>query len=370
MKYVWLVLILYSKISYSQLQTCENIFIITTDGYRWQELFNGADSGILFNPRYVTDTTTLKYLYWDTNPKERRKKLMPFVWNFIAAKGQLWGNRNFENKISVANPYRFSYAGYNEILTGYADRSVITNKARENSNGNLLEFLNSQREYKDKVAVFGSWKLFSYILNKRKTNLSLNCGYQQVEDDSLSIAEEAVNYLQQNSERNSEPTRSDILTFSLATEFINKNHPRILYIGFGETDEFAHHGQYDRYLGQANMFDKMLSELWALIQHDEFYKNKTSIFITTDHGRGRSANKWTTHGPFTKGSDETWLMQLGPNIASLGEVKTDVQFDNEQFAQTIAGYLGKEFTSNHPVAGPVSFFNPLPATFNHLVTQW
>jgi len=355
MKYLLALLLLHSQITFSQQQP-ENIFIITTDGYRWQELFNGADSAILFNPKYVKDSSISKYLYWADSPEERRKKLMPFVWNFIAVKGQILGNRNFDNKVSVANPYRFSYAGYNEILTGYADRSVITNKAKKNMNTNILGHLNSLSGYKDKIAVFGSWKLFSYIINENK--IPVNCGYQSAEGDSLTTAERAVNYLQQDTDKKLEATRSDILTFSLATEYIRKKHPRIIYIGFGETDEYAHHGQYDNYLNQANMFDKMLAELWNLVQRDDFYKNKTSFFITTDHGRGRKPGKWMLHGPLTNGSEETWLMQLGPNIKPLGEVRSGVDINSEQFAQTIAAYLGEKFESDHPVAEAIFTLMP------------
>ena len=342
--------------SFAQQAEPPNIFIITTDGFRWEELFTGADSSLLFNTNYVKDTSTLKYMYWANTAEERRQKLMPFTWNFIAQKGQLWGNRNFDNDISVANPYRFSYAGYNELLTGYADRAVITNKPRDNSNSNLLGYLNNQPQYKNSVALFGSWKLFSYIVNGTQNKIPLNCGYQAASDDSLSITEQTVNYLQEKSEDNELPTRTDILTFTLATEYIKKKHPRIVFIGFGETDEFAHHSRYDNYLNQANLFDKFLAELWSLIQSDDFYKNKTTLFITTDHGRGRKANKWMTHGPFTAGSDETWVIQLGPNIQPLGEVKGKANYNNEQFAQTIAGYLGKVFTANHPVAEPIYSF--------------
>ncbi len=352
MKLLVIALLFISSVSIAQ-QPCENIFIITTDGYRWQELFNGADSALLFDKRYVQDTAIMKDLFWADSPEERRKKLMPFTWNLLAARGQLWGNRHYQNKVSVANPYRFSYAGYNEILTGFADPAVITNKPRKNGNANLLSYLHELPAYRDRIAVFGSWNLFSYILDGPGQKLSVNCGYQPATDDSLSVTEKAVNYLQETSSNNGRSTRSDMLTFSLAAEHIAKKHPRIVYIGFGETDEFAHHSQYDNYLSQANMFDKMLAELWSLVQRDEFYKNKTTFFITTDHGRGRRAANWNVHGPLTPGSDETWLMQLGPNVEARGEIKQAADFNNEQFAQTIAAYLGEYFTSDHPVAMPV-----------------
>jgi hypothetical protein len=93
--------------------SCENIFIISTDGMRWQEIFNGADSALLFNTKYVKDTATLPYLYWDASLEERRKKLMPFTWNYIAKKGQLW--------VTAAFPTRFPLP----ILTAFLTQ-VIT----------------------------------------------------------------------------------------------------------------------------------------------------------------------------------------------------------------------------------------------------
>jgi len=361
MKRLLIVSAFFANAAFSQQPQCENIFIITTDGFRWQEIFSGADPSISFNSDFVKDTAMLRYMYWANTAEERRKKLMPFLWNYIAAKGQLWGNRNYDNNVSVANPYHISYAGYNELLTGYADPALITNKPKQNRNSNLLSYLNSLPKYRNSVALFGSWKLFSYIVNGSKDKIPLNCGYEAATGDSLSIAERTVNYLEQTSEDNELPTRSDLLTFTLATEYIRKKHPHIVYIGFGETDEYAHHGQYDNYLGQANQFDRFLAQLWALIQQDDFYKNKTTLFITTDHGRGRKPGKWTTHGPFIGGSDETWMVQLGPNIPSSGEVKERADHTTEQFAQTIAGYLGEVFTATHPVAEPVYSFLPKKA---------
>jgi hypothetical protein len=241
------------------------------------------------------------------------------------------------------------------MLTGYADPAVITNKAKYNANTNLLQYLNTMDEFRNRVAFFGSWKLFGYILTGEIGKIPLNCGYQPVSGDSLSYAERTVNYIQENSAYHGLPTRTDLLTFTLATEYIRQQHPKVMYIGFGETDEFAHKGEYDNYLSQINQFDKFLAELWSIVQRDDFYKNKTRIFITTDHGRGRKPNKWMKHGAFTGGSEETWLLQLGAGIEVLGEVTFPAQLYNEQFAETIARYLGKSFEAAHPVAERVYY---------------
>jgi phosphopentomutase len=121
-----------------------------------------------------------------------------------------------------------------------------------------------------------------------------------------------------------------------------------MHIAFGETDEYAHQSKYDQYLQKAHQFDMFLAEIWAYLQSDAYYKNNTTLFITTDHGRG--ASNWASHGPFVPGSQQSWLIQLGPNILPLGEIKDASQITANQFAQTIASYLGLEFTANHSIA--------------------
>jgi hypothetical protein len=335
-------------------QSSPNIFIITTDGFRWQEIFNGADSLIINNPDHVKDTALLKEMYWDNDLNERRKLLMPFVWKTLEKKGSLYGNRNYENKVSVANAYRFSYAGYSEIFTGYADPALITNRKKWNTNENLLGYLNNQSEYKNKVAAFASWNLFEYILNKQQGTFYLNSGYKAIDHDTLSGTEVLTNAVQQYAMDNLQSTRNDMLTFVAAKEYIQTQHPKVVFIGFGETDEYAHSGKYDDYLQTAHQFDEYLAQLWYLVNKDPFYKNNTSFIITTDHGRGDKPKNWVRHGLFTPGSSDTWLMTIGPGFKSKGEIKTKVEIFNDQLAQTIAGLLGYDFKPSHQVADPLS----------------
>ncbi len=353
MKQFFVVLLFLTKFSAAQTTPKQNVFIISTDGFRWQEVFNGADSLIINNPHYVKDTAVLKQLYWNDNIDERRKMLMPFIWNTLVKKGTLYGNRKYNNKVSVANQYRFSYAGYNEIFTGFADKGIIANSKKYNRNQNVLEFLNEQPEYSNKVAAFTSWNLFEYIFNKKQSNIYLNSGYQTIAHDSLTATETLANGVQQYAVNNTANTRNDMLTFVTAKEYIQTRHPKVVYIGFGETDEYAHGGNYDEYLQSAHLFDEYIAQLWYLVNKDPFYKNNTSFIITTDHGRGSKANTWVRHDMLTKGSDGSWLMTLGAKFEAHGEVKNNDEIFNEQLAQTIAGLLGYNFIAAHPVADAV-----------------
>ena len=318
-----------------------NLFVITLDGFRWQELFTGADPSLLADPEFTPDTATMKMLYGDDDPAQRRKKLLPFIWNVIAAKGQLYGNRHFDNKINTANLYRFSYPGYNEIFTGHTDIRVANNRKKKNVNKNVLEFLDSKKEFKGKVVAFTSWDVFPYILNEERNNMLVNSGYENMDGD-ISEQQQLINTLQTSELIEKSGTRYDQLTFLTANEYIHRNHPKVVFIGLGETDEFAHLGRYDLYLEQANKIDRMIAELWHWIQSTPGYKDNTSLLITTDHGRGSRDSKWTSHSIFIRGSSQTWLALMGPGIDPLGEIKKDQQLYQQQIAQLIATLVGEK----------------------------
>ena len=88
------------------------LVIITFDGLRWQEVFEGADSALINNTSYVKDTAALKEAFWRNTPEERRIALMPFTWDYIARNGYLIGNRHKHSQMQVANSKNFSYPGY------------------------------------------------------------------------------------------------------------------------------------------------------------------------------------------------------------------------------------------------------------------
>src|ERR1700730_9391124 len=99
----------------------KKLFIITIDGFRWQEIFTGADPLLIANSDYVRDTVLAGQLYWGSTPQARRKKLLPCFWRTIAEEGRIYGNRLLGNKVNVRNFYKISYPGYNEMFTGHTD---------------------------------------------------------------------------------------------------------------------------------------------------------------------------------------------------------------------------------------------------------
>ena len=332
-----------------------NLVIFLMDGYRWRELFQGADSSLVFNHRYNhNDSAWTVTKYWDSDPEVRRHKLMPFVWDTIARRGELSGNRAYGNMVNVRNKYWFSYPGRNEAFTGHYDPAVNSNSYPDNPNTNVLEFIDRDPAFHGKIATFASWDAVARILNRHRNGMLVNIYGEDVQGDTLTALQKQANFFQHTlPDIFGEGERLDAGTYALAKAYLLASHPRILYIDFGDNDDFGHAGDYGDYLDAAHYADAAFRDIWTILQQDPFYKDQTSMLIFPDHGRGIGPG-WTDHGTETPHSDETYFLALGPGIPAKGEIRTPGQIYQEQYAQTIAALLGFQFTANHPVAPAIT----------------
>jgi hypothetical protein len=319
----------------------KNIIFVTLDGLRWQEVFTGADSSLLLgNKNAHGDINALKTAFWSDTTEIRREKLMPFLWGEVVKKGQLYGNRQLNNNVNLVNKYWFSYPGYSELFTGFADDSVNSNKKKINPNVTIFEMANQTPAFKNKVAVFGSWDLFPYIVSQKRSGVFINAGNQPA-TGKITSNELLLNDLTRQMAPFTEGVRWDILTFHYAFDYLKNHKPRLLFIGFDETDDYAHMDMYDRYLMTAYQSDMVIGELWQWVQSQPEYKDQTTLIITCDHGRGGSKNKgWRSHGADIQGADQTWIAIIGPDTPVKGEVSVQGQLYSNQIARTITTLLG------------------------------
>ncbi len=339
----------------AQIKHSENVIVITMDGLRWQEVFEGADSLLVFDTAAPYNTKYLERNFWYADKKERREKLMPFFWNVIAKQGVLLGNRNFGNYFNNANPYWFSYPGYNEIITGYPDTAVNSNDKIPNKNVSVFEVLNKQSAYKGKVAAFGSWDVFASIFNEKRSGIPVNDGFKNV-TGQLSDKQKMFNELQHEMpDLFHGSVRLDVATFNMAFEYLKKNKPKVFFLGLGDTDEFAHAGKYDYYLDATIKSDDWIRRIWEYVQSEPQYKDKTTVIITTDHGRGLAeGHNWRHHGSRIAEASEMWMAAIGPSIKPIGEAKDKSQAWQGQIAATIALLLHQKYQPAHEVLPPLS----------------
>ncbi len=343
-------LLVNSMLSAQELRT-QNLVIVTLDGVRWQELFQGADSMILFNKEYVTDQWATER-FWDLSSEIRREKLMPFFWKVIGTQGQLYGNRNYNNLVNCSNPHWFSYPGYSELLVGFVDRRIKSNDPVENPNSTVLEFIHKQPGFERKVAAFGTWEVISAIVRESSSGIPVNAG-KGIAEGNITEREALLNELQEVMP-NPHGARFDAFTFYYAFEYIKRERPRVVFISLDETDQHSHGGRYDQYLHAAYQTDRMIGRLWHWLQSQDQYCDQTTLLITTDHGRGRGPkNSWKSHGRLSFGSGQTWFAVLGPDTPSSGEIRTEAQYFQKQIAKTAASFLGLDYQNEESVGEEV-----------------
>ena len=319
----------------------QKVFLITLDGLRWQELFTGADSLLIKNTKYVKHPDDLYKWAWKKKPQDRRLALMPFVWNKVIKMGQIYGNRNLGSKVSLTNNMMFSYPGYNEILTGRADdKNIDSNDKIPNPNETVLEQF-AKTYNPSKVAAFGSWDVFDFIINEKRSGVYTNCGFESSTDFPLSPEEILLNKLQEKIPRTWNTVRFDGFTHQYAKSYLNKHQPDLIYVSYGETDDFAHDGDYESYLKSSKNTDAFIKDLWEYTQANKYYKDKTTFIITTDHGRGTDPiDNWRSHGAEIDGSDETWIIIFGKGVSIKGEISKKSELFSNQIAPLIRKLMG------------------------------
>ena len=338
----------------AQQDTNPNVILITLDGVRWQDVFTGIDT-ILLNSSYTHNKQLLSEKFVGTSIEENRTLLMPFFWKTIAKQGQLHGNRTKKSTINLTNKMMFSYPGYNEILTGRADDEIIdSNDKVYNKNITLLELANTTEAYKGKVAGFGSWDVFPFIINDKRSGVPVNAGYMDAVGN-LTDKEKLLNEIQRQAPVIWESVRLDVFTHQYTKEYLKKKHPKLVYISYGETDDFAHDGHFDFYMKSLHNTDGLIADLWNYVQTDSFYKDNTYVIITTDHGRGEGTeegSKWTSHGSDVVGAEQTWLAILGPGMKATGEASNN-QLYTDQIAPTVLKMLNMKIDRTKMPAKPI-----------------
>lgn len=353
---LWLLLALLPFSSSKAQDKDQKIIIITTDGLRWQEVFKGMDSTIAASKRFNQgDSSGLFKKYWDASLTGRRQKLMPFLWGSLANQGQIFGNRDLGNLVNTANPYWFSYPGYSEILTGHVDTLINTNDYPPNPHTNILEFFNQQPNYTGKVAAFAAWGAFDRILHEKRAGFPVINAF---DDNSIALNDPTMKLLNDMNQKGFKPfgfsETLDVFMHYQAFHYLKTKKPKAIFISYGDTDEFAHSAEYKYYLNAAHQFDEWVGSIWNWIQNDPDYKNKTTLLITTDHGRGDiKKSEWTSHGQSIQDASQIWFAIIGPKVKALGEINKPQQHYQKQLAATIAQLAGFTFKAEHDVAAPI-----------------
>lgn len=334
----------------------QNVLVVMIDGLRWEEVFRGADPN-LFNspgPEWLGDakkmTAAARAQFLAPTSVERRQALMRFLWSTVATQGQIFGDRDLGSDSHVINHFNFSYPGYAETMTGLADPRVNSNDNFPDPNPTVLAWLNHQPGFEGREAAFGAWAVFNGIFDREHCGFTVNAGWDPLTSIPQTPELALLNHLKAEMPHVWDDEPFDALPFYTAVEYLKARKPRVLFLGLGETDDWAHSGSYPAYLNAAHLADNYIKRLWDLVQSMPQYRGKTSLILVCDHGRGLG-KEWTDHGQSIPASHETWMAYLGPDTPPLGVRGAGTMVTESQVAATLAALLGENYRAAVPNAG-------------------
>jgi len=332
----------------------QTVVLIVSDGLRWQEVFTGADPLLLDEKTggsWVSETE-LRARYWNEDPVVRRRLLFPFLWGTVATQGQLFGNQTRGSVAQVSNGKAFSYPGYNEMTTGFPNDAIDSNEFGPNPNVTVFEWLNQKTAYQGHVAVYGTWNVFDNIFNRPRSHLVMQTGWSLPAKSHETPRDALLRELYRTTTRFDEEDAPNSFLQIPLLDYVKTGQPRVLFVGYGETDNWAHQGRYDLVLDSAHRFDHFVQQLWQTMQSMPAYRGHTTFIITTDHGRGSGPTEWKEHGIEEKGSENIWIGVLGPDTKPLGERHDTQRVVQAQIAATVAALLGENYPRAQTKAAP------------------
>lgn len=353
----WLLASLLSTAALAQAPAAERapkVVVVTLDGVRVQEIFGGLDAEVMRSvaPPGDAEAAAAYAPYLADGAQARRERLMPFFWGtLMRGHGWIAGNAALGSRVQLGNRQRFSYPGYAELLTGLPrDDTVTSNAAIQNPHPTVLEFVREALDLpRAQVAAFGSWDRFAVIPEHVPGSITINAGFMPFADDDPGIARlDAV----QAQARTWRHERFDAFTAAFALRYLERERPRLLYVGLGDTDEWAHAGRYLDTLEGLALADRFLRDLWTWLQSQPDYRDDTLLIVATDHGRGRTPRDWTDHAADVEGAQDVWLAMAGRGQTLRGELRDAPALRQAQVAASIAAAFGLDFRRIEPRAEP------------------
>ncbi len=331
----------------------DHVVLVVCDGLRWQEVFTGADPGLLADPAasgHARTRADLERRFGGPDAATRRARLFPFLWSTVASGGQLFGNLDRHSRVAVTNGVAISYPGYHELLTGRTDPRIDRNEFGPNPDATVFEWLNGQPGFAGRSAVFGTWSVLADLFNPARSRLPVRVGPTLVDRSDPTPEGRLLAGLYDDSTSLYGSNAPDAFVHVALRRYLARHRPRLLFVGYGDTDLWAHLGRYDLVLETARRFDDYVADLWAQLQAQPAYRGRTVLLVTTDHGRGSGPVDWREHGAAHPGSADIWLAVLGPGIAALGERHDVPPLAQAQVAATLAAFLGRDFGAAVPGA--------------------
>ena len=260
----------------------QNVILVVTDGLRWQEVFGGADSMLVFgDPRRLGgETAVVSREILEAGAAARREVLLPFLWGTVAREGQIFGNRAGGSSMAVTNGLKFSIPLQRNAFR-FVDPRIDRNDFGPNPNVTVFEWLNRQPRLRGRVAAYATWDAFADIFARQRTGVMVHAGWEPPYATPRSASDSLLNRLYATTFRMWDNNAYDSFTHAVAMRDLEARRPRVVFIGYGIPMTCAFR-PYDRLLGSRARWTATCSAL-SFAQTQPGLSGRTTLIVTTDH---------------------------------------------------------------------------------------
>ncbi len=289
------------------------VILVAIDGVRWQEVYEGTD------PALVGD-----------RPRRSAQALVPHL-HALAKRGIALGAPGHGEAFYASGPNFVSLPGYTEMLTG-RPAPCQENDCTDRPNWTLLDAFHSTGS---SVGAIASWAPIARVAAADPEVGLISAG--RVPSDRVRALPTMQATFDAGARAGASPGhgdyRPDAFTRAIALGVLQRERPRFLFVGLGDTDEHAHAGDYGAYLDALGLADRFVGDVMELASAWRKEGEETIVVVTTDHGRSAD---FRNHGRAWAESGRGWLIAAGGPIPARGFVSSPRPRHLKDIAPTLA----------------------------------
>lgn len=307
--------------------SANTVVVLVIDGIRWQEVFAGVDPKLARRHGIGGDGRVAS-------------QLVPNLHALRTDEGAAVGAPGVGPPLLASGPVYRSLPGYMELLSGRSAEYCSSNRCGSVRYPTLIDQVSEDEP--GTAALFASWPHLLHAAALKPERALVSAGRTTGTNLELLYGSPGRSALRDRALRagpfpSKGDFRADMFTAALALDYLNHERPRLLFVSVGEADVWGHANNYRAYLAALHDADAFVGQLLAASRRLNQAGHRTTLIVTTDHGRDAHARE---HGPKIPESARVWAMAAGFGVQRRGDVPLEGSKTLSAIAPSVLCLLG------------------------------